>query len=144
VYSERELHSRQEILLENYATTISIEAETASMMAHTMILPAGLKYQADVAAAVNNAKAAGVEDAAQLALLEEIVATNGAFRQAAVDLDAAKGVEAPEDAMACAKYQHDTIIPAMEKLRGLGDKLEMLVDTNYWPLPTYGEMLFIR
>ena len=144
MYSERELRSRQEILLENYATQISIEAETASMMAHTMILPAALKYQADVAAAVNNAKAAGVEDAAQLALLEEIVSTSGAFRKAAVDLDAAKGADTTENALGFAKYQHDTIIPAMEKLRELGDKLETLVDANHWPLPTYSEMLFIR
>jgi len=144
VYSDRELHSRQEILLENYATTISIEADTASMIAHTMILPAALKYQADVAAAVNSAKTAGIEDAAQLALLEEVVSTSGAFRKAAVDLDAAKAADAPEGALALAKYQHGTIIPAMEKLRELGDKLEMLVDSNYWPLPTYSEMLFIR
>ncbi|MCP4375732.1 MAG: glutamine synthetase type III [bacterium] len=144
VFSERELHSRQEILLENYATTISIEAETSSMMAHTMILPAAIKYQTDVAAAVNSAKAAGVEDTAQLALLKEIVATSGAFRQAAVDLDAAKNAEASEDALDCAKYQHDTVIPAMNKLRELGDKLELLTDSNYWQLPTYGEMLFIR
>ena len=144
VYSERELHSRQEILLENYATTISIEAETASMMAHTMLLPAALKYQADVAAAINNAKAAGVEDAAQLALLKDIVSTSGAFRQAAVDLDTAKDADAPQDTLASAKYQHDTVIPAMEKLREFGDKLEKLTDSNYWPLPSYGEMLFIR
>jgi glutamine synthetase len=144
VFSQRELHSRQEILLENYATTISIEAETASMMAHTMILPAAMKYQADVAAAVNSAKAAGVEDAAQLALLKEIVSTSGAFRQAAVDLDTIKNADIPEDALACAKYQHGTVIPAMNKLRELGDKLETLTDSNYWQLPTYGEMLFIR
>ena len=144
VYSQRELHSRQEILLENYATKISIEAETASMIAHTMILPAALRYQADVANAVNSAKTAGLEDAAQLALLEDIVTTSSAFRKAALALDAAKGADAPEDTLACAKYQHDTIIPAMEKLRELGDKLETLVDSNYWPLPTYGEMLFIR
>ncbi len=144
VYSERELHSRQEILLKNYATTISIEAETASMMAHTMILPAALKYQADVAAAVSNAKLVGVEDAAQLALLKEIVSTSGACRQAAVELDAAKGAELPKDAMAAAKYQHNTIIPAMNKLREMGDKLELLTDSNYWQLPTYTEMLFMR
>jgi glutamine synthetase len=144
VFSERELHSRQEILLETYATKISIEAETTSMMAHTMILPAGLKYQTEIANAVNSAKAAGVEDAALQTLLEDIVATNGAFRQAAVDLDSAKNADTPEDALAAAHYQQGTIIPAMLKLRELGDKLETLVDSNYWMLPTYSEMLFIR
>jgi len=144
VFSERELHSRQEILLENYARKISIEAETASMMAHTMILPAALKYQAKVADAVNSAKAVGVEDAALVRLLQEVVSTAGAFRQAAVDLDAAKGAEASNDTLECARYQHSTIIPAMNKLRELGDKLEMLVDSTCWTLPTYAEMLFIR
>jgi len=144
VFSERELHSRQEILLETYSTKISIEAETASMMAHTMILPAALKYQAKIASAVNGAKAAGVEDTALLGLLQEVVSTAGAFRQAAVDLDAAKGAEVPGDALALAKYQHDTVIPAMLKLRELGDKLETLVDSSCWTLPTYAEMLFLR
>jgi len=144
VFSERELHSRQEILLETYATKISIEADTASMMAHTMILPAGLKYQNRVAKAVNSAKAAGVEDPALQSLLQEVVSTNGAFRQAAVALDEAKNADASEDALAHAKYQHGTIIPAMLKLRELGDKLELLVDSDDWPLPTYSEMLFLR
>jgi glutamine synthetase len=144
VFSERELHSRQEILLETYSTKISIEAETASMMAHTMILPAALKYQTLVADAVNSAKAVGVEDVALVRLLQEVVSTAGAFRQASVDLDAAKGAEVSGDALALAKYQHGTVIPAMLKLRKLGDKLELLVDSNCWTLPTYAEMLFLR
>jgi glutamine synthetase len=109
-----------------------------------MILPAALKYQAQVADAVNSAKAAGVEDAALLGLLQEVVSTAGAFRQAAIDLDAAKGAEASDDALVFAKYQHDTVIPAMLKLRELGDKLETLVDSSCWTLPTYAEMLFLR
>ena len=52
--------------------------------------------------------------------------------------------EVPGDALALAKYQHDTVIPAMLKLRELGDKLETLVDSSCWTLPTYAEMLFLR
>jgi len=144
IYSERELHSRQEILLENYATQVAIEAETASMMAHTMILPAALKHQADVAAAVNGVRSAGVEDAVQSALLTEIVTTVSDFCRAAGELDDAKNAEPPEDVLEHARHQHDVVIPAMNRLRELGDRLELLVDSTYWPLPTYAEMLFIR
>ncbi|MBT3200679.1 MAG: glutamine synthetase type III [Phycisphaerales bacterium] len=145
VFSARELHSRQEILLETYATKISIEAETTSMMAHTMIMPAALKYQTKIATAVNGAKTAGVEDPALQGLLEEAAATAGAFRQAAVDLDTAKNADIDsDDALAYAQYQHSTIIPAMLKLRELGDKVERLVDSEDWTLPTYAEMLFLR
>ena len=145
VYSERELHSRREILLENYATTVGIEAKTASIMAHTMILPAGLRYQADVAAAVNGAKAAGLEDPAQTELLTELVKTVSEFRRAAGALDeAARCIPAGDDALASARYCRERVLPAMETLRALGDKLELMVDDGYWPLPMYREMLFIR
>ncbi len=144
VYSERELRSREEILLENYATTIGIEASTASMMAHTMILPACLKYQADVAAAVNNAKAAGVEESSQLELLKDIAKTIGDFRSAATALDDVSSNGECDGALTSAKYQHGKVIPAMNTLREFGDKLELLVDSSYWPMPVYRDMLFIR
>jgi len=144
VYSERELVSRKEILLENYATTIGIEAQTSSLIANTMILPAALRYQADVATAINAAKAAGVENAAQMELLTELVEAASALQKAAKALDEAIADEADEGVFAHAKYMHDTVIPAMNELRAWGDTLELLVCDSYWPLPTYREMLFIR
>jgi len=144
VYSERELHSRQEILLENYTRTVTIEALMASAMAHTMILPAGLKYQSAVAKAVNSAKQAGASDAALAAMLKEIVKLNGSFRKAAIALDKAVAEHPGGAALGHARHMHDKVLPAMAELRVLGDKLELIVDDNYWPLPTYREMLFIR
>lgn len=144
VYTEAELHSRREILLENYATTIAIEADTASMMANTMILPAALKYQGHLASAINSAKAAGAEDVAQLEMLKELVAMIGCCRTSAVELDKAIAAERPEEALAEAKYKYEVIIPAMNKVRRYADALELMVDDNLWPLPTYREMLFIR
>ena len=143
VYSARELHSRQEILLENYSTTLAIEAQTLLMMAHTMVLPAGLKYQATVATAVNAAKAAGAEDAVQTDLLKEVVGAVSALRSAANALDKA-AAESAEGALAEATRMHDTVIPAMNAVRTWADTLELLVDDGDWPLPTYREMLFIR
>jgi len=144
VYSERELHSRQEILLENYSRTVTIEALTASAMAHTMILPAGLKYQSAVAKAVNSAKQAGASDAALAALLKEIVKLNGSFRKAAIALDKVVAEHPGGGPLGHAKHMHGKVLPAMAELRVLGDKLELIVDDSYWPLPTYREMLFIR
>ncbi len=144
VYSARELHSRQEILLENYATSIAIEAQTLSMMAHTMVLPAGLKYQATVATAVNAAKIAGVEDPVQMGLLTEVVGAVSALKSAAAALDAAAADESAEGALAEATHMHDTVIPAMNEVRKWADTLELLVDDGDWPLPTYREMLFVR
>ncbi len=144
VYSKVELHSREEILLENYTKTVHIEAETASLMAHTMILPAALKYQTIVAAAVNSAKTAGFESPEQDDLLKELVNAAGEFRKAALTLDAALDNAPHGKALAAAKYQCDTILPAMAELRRWGDLLETLVDDDIWPLPTYREMLFIR
>ncbi len=144
VYSERELESRREILLENYTTSITIEATTASLMAHTMILPAGLKYQATVAEAVNGAKQAGFSDAAQTVLLKEIVKLNGDMRKAALALDEAIAAEPGSGAMAHARHMHDKVLPTMNKLRDLGDRIELTVEDSLWPLPTYREMLFVR
>jgi glutamine synthetase len=144
VYSKTELHSREEILLENYATTVSIEGETASMMAHTMILPAALKYQTIVAEAINAAKTAGVASPEQMKLLKDVVEAAGEFRKAALALDKALKNAPHGSAIKAAKYQCDTVIPAMAELRRWGDVLETLVDDEIWPLPTYREMLFIR
>ncbi|NQU76524.1 MAG: hypothetical protein HQ546_09460 [Planctomycetes bacterium] len=144
VYSGRELQSRREILLENYATTVRIEAQTASAMAHTMILPASLRYQKDVAAAINNAKAAGVEDATQPELLKKLVETVSAFYKAATAMDEAIAVDGFDDLMARAQHHRQAVLPAMNALRKLGDRLEQMVDDSYWPLPKYREMLFIR
>jgi glutamine synthetase len=144
VYSERELHSRYEILLENYIKTVNIEALTASMMAHTLLLPASLRYQERVAGSIGVAKAVGVEDTAQLALLKDLAKTIGAFQKAAAALDKAIAHESAGDALAHAKYSHDKVLPAMLDLRKLGDQLELMVDDSLWPIPPYREMLFIR
>jgi glutamine synthetase len=144
VYSTRELHSRQEIMLESYVKNITIEGQTASVIAHTMILPAALNYQADVAGAINAAKQAGVEDDEQAALLKDLVDTVGEFSQAARALDKVLAGPHHGSLLEHARYQRDTILPAMAKLRQLGDRLELVVNDSYWPLPTYREMLFIR
>jgi glutamine synthetase len=144
VYNKRELESRFNILTENYVKTVAIEARCAAMMARTMILPAALRYQSEVAAAVNATKTAGVDNAAQAELLRGLTKTIGAFQAATAVLDDALGQHAEGDLLAHAKHARDHLLPAMAEVRKLGDKLETMVADDLWPLPAYREMLFIK
>jgi glutamine synthetase len=144
VYTERELQSRLTILSENYVKTVNIEGQLTVLMARTQILPACLRYQGEVAQAVNATKAAGVDNSAQAELLKSLTKTIGEFQAATTALDHALGHHGDGDAYAHAKYMRDGVLPAMTAVRTLGDKLETMVADDYWPLPTYREMLFIK
>jgi glutamine synthetase len=144
VYSERELQSRYNILSENYTKTVQIEGRLTAMMARTMILPACLRYQAQVASAVTGAKAAGVDSSVQMELLRNLTATVSEFQKATAHLDHCLAHHAEGDAFAHAKHTRDTVLSAMGAVRTLSDKLETLVADDLWPLPTYREMLFIH
>ncbi len=144
VYSEKELASRYMILCENYVKTVTIEGNIATGMATTQILPAALRYQAEVAQAVNATKAAGVDNAAQVELLKTLSGTIGDFQKMIAGLDKALHHHTEGDTYAHAKYAREHVLPAMAELRKIGDKLETIVADDLWPLPTYREMLFIK
>ena len=144
VYSERELQSRFAILAEHYVKTVNVEGRLMVMMAKTQIIPAAIKYQADVAGAVNATKAAGVDNSAQAELLKSLTATLTEFQKATAALEHALGHHAAGEPIDHAKYFRDKVLPGMTALRALGDKLETMVADEYWPLPTYREMLFIK
>ena len=144
VYSEKELQSRYNIFSEGYVKTITIEASMMAMMARTMILPAALRYQSEVAQAVTATKAAGVDNAAQMEHLRDLTGVLNKFQGAVKSLDDALHHSADGDAYAHARYARDAVVPRMAELRALGDKLETLVADDLWPLPTYREMLFIK
>ncbi len=144
VYSERELQSRFAILCENYVKTVNIEARLTTMMAKTMILPAALRYQGEVASAVNAVKAAGADTGARLELLKGLTATITEFQKATAALDHALAHHGNGDVHGHAKHFRDDVLPAMAEVRTLGDKLETMVADDLWPLPTYREMLFIK
>src|SRR4029077_6014404 len=110
VYSERELQSRFAILGENYVKTVNIEGQLTAMMAKTMILPAALRYQAEVAAAVNGTKAAGVDNSAQADLLKSLTSTMSEFQKATASLEKALGHHADGDTFAHAKYFRDNVL----------------------------------
>ena len=109
-----------------------------------MILPAALDYQAEVANAINSAKAAGAENKTQTALLKEIVEAASQLHEATAALDEVVAADAGDDSLDQAKYCRDAVIPAMDEVRKWADALELIVDDACWPLPKYREMLFIR
>lgn len=145
VLSERELHSRFEIFLESYRKTINIESQLTIQIAQRMILPAGLRYQSQVAESIANLKATGaVVPKTQSAHLNELVATIEELQSSTDCLSEAIDEPAKGDSLDHAKYARDVIVPAMNAVRSAGDKLETLVSDDLWPLPTYQEMLFIK
>jgi glutamine synthetase len=144
VYSERELQSRLHILAENYNKTVNVEARLTSMMARTMILPASLRYQAEVAAAVAGSKQAGVEPTTQLELLKSLNSTIAELQKSVAHLDHSLAHSAEGSPLEHAKYFRDSVLPAMGAVRTVADKLETMVADDLWPLPSYREMLFIK
>jgi glutamine synthetase len=144
VYSEKELQSRYAIFSEKYVKEVTIEANMMVHMAKTMLLPASLRYQGEVAAAVTATKAAGVDGGAQLEHLRILTATISQFQGAIAELDKALHRHADGDVFAHAKAVKETVLPKMVDLRTLGDQLETMVADDLWPIPTYREMLFIK
>jgi glutamine synthetase len=144
VYSERELTARYNIFSEKYVKEVTIEASMMVHMAKTMILPAALRYQGEVATAVNATKSAGLDAAAQFEHLKELAATASKFQAATAALDHAVHHKHSGDPYTDAKAVRDGVIPKMVELRALGDALETLVADDLWPLSTYREMLFIK
>jgi len=132
VLSARELESRYDVFVEQYATKLNIEAETAASMARTLILPAAVRHLTEL-------KASGVAGLAEEVepLVEELYAT-------ILDLEKANDHEGPDGGIKHAKYMRDTVIPAMTAVRTVADKLERIVADDLWPLPKYSEMLFIK
>lgn len=144
VFSERELQSRYFIYSEKYVKEVTIEANMMVTIGKTMIVPAALRYQAEVAAAVNATKAAGVDNGPQVDHLKDLTGLLGKFQAALKGLDEALHHHPDGDAFAHAKAIKDGVIPKMAEVREYGDKLEAVVADDLWPLPTYREMLFIK
>lgn len=144
VFSEKELVARYNIFSEKYVKEVTIEANTMLAMAKTMILPAAIRYQGQLAQSVVMTKQAGVDNGPQSELLKSLTFLIGSFQTATAVLDKAVHHHADGDAFAHAKSIRDTVIPKMVELRRLGDELETIVADDLWPLPTYRELLFVK
>ncbi|MFY0405517.1 glutamine synthetase III [Solicola sp. PLA-1-18] len=142
VFNEREMHSRYEVGIEQYVMSVGVEARLTLEMASTIVLPAAMRYQTELAGNVAALKAAGVE--ADLSTLTAVSAPLADLRAGLAELATAVAADHDEDGMAAATYCRDTVLPAMAAVRDAADVLEGLVADDLWPLPTYQEMLYIR
>ena len=144
VFTEAELVSRAEVKFENYAKTINIEAKTMIDMASKQIIPAVIKYATSLAGSINTITAAGVTAVGvQKNLLNETSALLEETQKALDELIAIENAGCEmEDGEAKAKYYYEKVTPAMEALRAPVDKLEMIVDKEMWPMPSYGDLMF--
>ena len=143
IFTKVELESREEVLYETYAKTINIEALTMIDMASKQLIPAVVGYSKSLADAVIAVKAAGADATVQSDLLAKVSANLKAMSDALAKLEkVTQEAAAMEDVKAQAFFYKDTVTVAMEELRTPADTLEMLVDKDVWPIPTYGELIF--
>ena len=123
------------MFLEQYVTKLNIESETAASIARTLLLPAAVRYKAELLMA---------EEPEMASELGELIAS---FVEELKALDTANLKENhPEDdgILTHARYMHDTVFPAMGTVREVADRLEKVVADDLWPLPKYSEILFIK
>lgn len=144
VFTEAELASRGEILYENYAKALNIEARTMIDMAGKQIIPAVIKYTTALANSINAVKAAGGADiSTQEDLLNEVSNLLSETKRALVKLsEVTAQAGSMEEGRAQAVFFRDQVKTAMEALRAPVDKLEMIVDKDMWPMPSYGDLIF--
>ncbi|HLW93761.1 MAG TPA: glutamine synthetase III [Solirubrobacteraceae bacterium] len=132
VLTKRELEARYEVFTEQYSTKLNIEAETAASIARTLLLPAAVRHLADLRAAAVEALIAESED-----LVDKFV-------EAILALEKVNAQHPDVDGLRHALYMRDEVVPAMDGVREIADRLERIVADDLWPLPKYAEMLFIK
>ena len=154
VYTPVEVGSREEILLEEYTKTIHIEALTMLDMLQKLILPACMRYAKDIAEGVAFKKQIGIDAPVEMELVRDLTEKTGALSKArdnlAEKVEGAKHVldntlsAAPGSVGARTKsrYYYNEVLPAMEETRKIADALESKVSKEYWPFPTYSDLLF--
>jgi glutamine synthetase len=144
VYSRVELESRTEIALENYSKQINIEARTMLHMVTKRILPACVEYSAEVANSIASKKAilSDIPCKAEMDLLTRLSVLTDEIYDKNNALQAAADGATMENMEELAMYYRKTVLPAMEDLRTSVDAAEILVAKDYWPYPSYGDLLF--
>ncbi len=143
IFTKVELESREEVTYETYSKSINIEALTMIDMAKKQILPAVIKYTKSLADTVIAVKEAGADTSVQAELLGQVSAKLSQAKAALVKLEKVeKEAAAMSNAREQAFFYKDVVFTAMGELRAPVDELEMLVDKDVWPIPTYGDLIF--
>ncbi len=143
VLSEAELRSRQEIYVQNYCKLLNIEAMTTLDMATMDIIPAVIKYKGDVAKSANESLALGVEANEEKEIVKTLAALLATAKKNVERLKLAlKTAHEKGENIEGAKCYHDDVLSAMDALRATCDEMELNTAKEYWPLPSYGDLLF--
>ena len=143
IYSRKEMQARAESIMDEYHKVLHIEALTMLEMAQTEILPAVLTYSHELADCLLAKKQiAGVGYVAEEKLLTQISECTDNLSQNITDLQSLLNNSDLPSSEAKAMYYHDTVLPKMNELRAVADKLEGLCAAKYWPFPTYSQLLF--
>ena len=144
VFTRTELESRAEIKYDLYAKAINIDSRTMVDMAAKQFIPAVIRYTTRLAQSINEVRAAGITEVeVQTELLNRTTTLLKRVYHAKKNLEklilqAAACPEGRERALFC----RQKLVPAMEKLRAPVDELEMIVDKELWPVPSYGDIIF--
>lgn len=146
IYTEAEMEARYETIIEEYSKTLNIEALTMSEMVRRDILPAVSGYIASLAEAVASKRAAvaGLPCAAETSLIQKLSSLlDSAYEKVEVlDTLVADGKAESHNALTVATYYKDVIIPAMNELRAVVDQMEVDTASQFWPYPSYGDLMF--
>ena len=142
VLSARELASRHEIYLEQYVQTVGVEAKLTREIAQTMIFPAAVRYQNELASTCANLKLVGIDFDTKT--LDQVTSLVKSLQDSTGALAKLLAKEGSHDLEKEAGHCRDKVLPAMLKVRAAADQLEDVVADDMWPLPTYQEMLFIK
>ncbi|MDX1585591.1 MAG: glutamine synthetase III [Balneolaceae bacterium] len=144
VLNDREIHSRQEIWAEQYLTTINIEADTTEAMAKTMIYPAAVRYMNELAENVERVDKLGLATTGSSAMLNKVNDGLNDLNKALEQLREEVLEVEDDNIIDRATHVKEKVIPAMNNIRDAVDFLERHTADDYWPLPVYREMLFVK
>ena len=143
VFTRSELESRAEILYEQYSRTINIEAHAMTSMASKQIIPAAMEYAGMLAETVNQMKQAGVKPVVPMQMLKQVNDNITEMQQALETMkEKRKTGIVMKNQKERAFYFKDNVVPAMVALRAPADRLEKIVDKEYWPIPSYADLMF--
>ena len=143
VFTEREIHARTEILLENYYKTINIEAHTAVDMVKHQYAPAVMAYAKFLCDAAMSKRSVGVDAVSELDAAQNVTKLENAMIAECAELDRLLGeTSGLSDVKETAVFFHDKVLAKMNDVRAVVDELEAFVGGEFWPVPTYGDILF--